>query len=1223
MRFTRLQNAPWSPRVAFGVGTYGETLLLCGGQFDNEYTPGGSNSALDDVYTATLETAATPTNVSVSWAKQPGRSLGGRVAPIVLMASERESVVFGGYNITYEGDHKSSVVWWTDMYRTQDAGGSWAQIQSLLDVRRDGGDYGYTWDLRPSNTLLWVYFERAPPLQHRGARKALLTDRNGAVIRHIDVKAWFPSRLMQRVAMFATTARGDALVAGGSTVFHGGGGSMLNDVWITHDGGVTWQCQTLNAPWQPRAGGRIVALPLGVGGGLFLAGGYSDPEGAYTLYDVWSSFDDGVTWTCVVVEAPWNPRALFGFAYLELKGASEEAKASGEAGRILVFGGREGVADTGTGGTAYFNDVWIARLPQHLPTPPPTASSDPAWRSPAGEAALIVGLGVAFAALILALLAAVTLVTATAVRKRRRGRRGSESRGDAMRSALLPTAGERLDGGTVVPAATAAAIAASAWAPTVAPLRAAVRAELVARWNALTQSVKQRGMEVSGAVQPFEFGGAHAAARGSRGATLARTAGRSLRIHVAAAGKLGQGRFGSVQVGWLEKGAHAGGGGAAAADADAVGEFVAVKTTLTKLSCEAPPMGNPLGTSLGSGELRSDGVLSSSSGVVGFTSLSLNSNAAAEWDHGPFVGVGDGDGDGDGGSSGSAFVVISTTRTTGTPTTPLTSWQGSAGSSAAASSGPSEGRTLAAVQGHPNVIGLRGAIAGGFVKQHLVMELCACSLSHSAMRTTLPTLCALLRLDPDAQTHVALGLLHGIAHLHACGMCHRDLKPSNVLVSFRDDGPHDGGDSRFGFVVKISDFGLAKQLQLQRENRSGNGGVGGGDDAERMLEDTMLFTVKQGTVGWRAPELHSADQLYIGIDSMAGLQAADAFTLGLLLAYVFSGCVKHFPWSAADAVALFNGTADKTHRLKLGALVATMVAAGDGVDVEETAPRWQRVTPQRVALRVAAVAGLMSRQPAARMRAQSAALLLAQRVGALQAASGDAQAHALLVHAGASGAALATAYISAGGYAPGQCRILRVGTQSGAALVAKLGVLRRRLRGLKAVHLYVEDSDAACGAELLRAVGLTWSRDSGVAVVAMGGAFPAATVRALASATRPALGWAGRSRSSDAASDSNDDAHGTFAVELHAGLGEGSSSGGGRWASLRAAYDAASVGMSSVGEWRGVCSDALKIFEPKYALLSADDLSVVDAATGRVTVAVGLHSVGAIAVGEPFWEGGR
>ena len=256
------------------------------------------------------------------------------------------------------------------------------------------------------------------------------------------------------------------------------------------------------------------------------------------------------------------------------------------------------------------------------------------------------------------------------------------------------------------------------------------------------------------------------------------------------------------------------------------------------------------------------------------------------------------------------------------------------------------------------------------------------------------------------------------------------------------------------------------------------------------------------------------------------------------------------------------------------------------------------------------------------MRAQSAALLLAQRVGALQEASGDAQAHALLVHAGASGAALATTYISAGAYAPGQCRILRVGTQSGAALVAKLGVLRRRLRGLKAVHLYVEDSDAACGAELLRAVGLTWSRDSGVAVVAMGGAFPAATVRALASATCPALGWAGRSRSSDAASDSNDDAHGTFAVELHAGLGEGSSSGGGRWASLRAAYDAASVGMSSVGEWRGVCSDALKIFEPKYALLSADDLSVVDAATGRVTVAVGLHSVGAIAVGEPFWEGG-
>lgn len=73
-----------------------------------------------------------------------------------------------------------------------------------------------------------------------------------------------------------------------------------------------WAPVTLEAPWEPRAGLRVVELD----DRLYLLGGrtpnQSTTPGDSTIWgDVWVSDDDGRTWTELLAEAPWPSRAYF------------------------------------------------------------------------------------------------------------------------------------------------------------------------------------------------------------------------------------------------------------------------------------------------------------------------------------------------------------------------------------------------------------------------------------------------------------------------------------------------------------------------------------------------------------------------------------------------------------------------------------------------------------------------------------------------------------------------------------------------------------------------------------------------------------------------------------------------------------------------------------------------------------------------------------------------
>ncbi|XP_049849801.1 serine/threonine-protein kinase/endoribonuclease IRE1-like [Schistocerca gregaria] len=78
-----------------------------------------------------------------------------------------------------------------------------------------------------------------------------------------------------------------------------------------------------------------------------------------------------------------------------------------------------------------------------------------------------------------------------------------------------------------------------------------------------------------------------------------------------------------------------------------------------------------------------------------------------------------------------------------------------------------------------------------------------------------------IELMPEDMRDILFQLTNGLHHLHQMNIIHRDIKPQNALV-----------DSNL--VVKISDMGLARKLDTNRQSHS---------------------TTIQATLGWRSPEL--------------------------------------------------------------------------------------------------------------------------------------------------------------------------------------------------------------------------------------------------------------------------------------------------------------------------------------------------------------------------------
>jgi WD40 repeat protein len=156
----------------------------------------------------------------------------------------------------------------------------------------------------------------------------------------------------------------------------------------------------------------------------------------------------------------------------------------------------------------------------------------------------------------------------------------------------------------------------------------------------------------------------------------------------------------------------------------------------------------------------------------------------------------------------------------------------------------SEARAVAKLQ-HPNIVQIfevgEHREASGPTYPYMALEYVAGgSLSQEIRIGPLPSARA---------ASVAETIARGLNHAHERGIVHRDLKPANILLS--EDG-----------TPKISDFGLAKHLDLSEEHTG---------------TDQML-----GTPDYMAPEQAS------GLAKSVG-PAADIFALGAILYAMLSG----------------------------------------------------------------------------------------------------------------------------------------------------------------------------------------------------------------------------------------------------------------------------------------------------------------------------------------------
>jgi WD40 repeat protein/tRNA A-37 threonylcarbamoyl transferase component Bud32 len=105
-------------------------------------------------------------------------------------------------------------------------------------------------------------------------------------------------------------------------------------------------------------------------------------------------------------------------------------------------------------------------------------------------------------------------------------------------------------------------------------------------------------------------------------------------------------------------------------------------------------------------------------------------------------------------------------------------------------------------------------------------------------------------------------LARAMDYAHSRGVVHRDLKPANVLLQSKSEPPSDFGFRISDFEPKVSDFGLAKQLDA---------------DEVRTHSGQVL-----GTPAYMAPEQAAGGTKFVG-------PAADVYALGAILYECLTG----------------------------------------------------------------------------------------------------------------------------------------------------------------------------------------------------------------------------------------------------------------------------------------------------------------------------------------------
>jgi len=127
----------------------------------------------------------------------------------------------------------------------------------------------------------------------------------------------------------------------------------------------------------------------------------------------------------------------------------------------------------------------------------------------------------------------------------------------------------------------------------------------------------------------------------------------------------------------------------------------------------------------------------------------------------------------------------------------------------------SEARAVAKLR-HPNIVEVYDVSDEGESERYLVVEL----VRGTTLRKLLTTH---EYLPAEIAAIIAVEIASALDHAHQLGVIHRDVKPENVLVALQPPGtPSDvrasGPDES---VVKITDFGIAKLLDLQGVTSTG------------------------------------------------------------------------------------------------------------------------------------------------------------------------------------------------------------------------------------------------------------------------------------------------------------------------------------------------------------------------------------------------------------------
>ncbi|XP_070958756.1 serine/threonine-protein kinase/endoribonuclease IRE1-like isoform X2 [Oncorhynchus clarkii lewisi] len=131
---------------------------------------------------------------------------------------------------------------------------------------------------------------------------------------------------------------------------------------------------------------------------------------------------------------------------------------------------------------------------------------------------------------------------------------------------------------------------------------------------------------------------------------------------------------------------------------------------------------------------------------------------------------------------------------------------------------------------------------------YIAIELCAVSLDKCFTKENPFDLRGLNPVMLLQQT------MMGLEHLHSHNIVHRDVKPHNILLKDHSDS----------VTVKISDFGMSKQLADSRQSYSMRSGA-------------------LGTMGWNAPEVLDESR------KVNPTSAVDIFSAGCVFYYVLTG----------------------------------------------------------------------------------------------------------------------------------------------------------------------------------------------------------------------------------------------------------------------------------------------------------------------------------------------